>query len=276
MYPLFAQRTSQAMPSSALILENFGFSAPMHAMNTREFTAEGFTVSTSCTVHGSYHSIITENVWQSGAAMKTRCLRVLSDILGEYIRKAGICLQSCRTLVCGLGNGEVTPDALGQAVCRRIPAMTNALMNGVELYVFCPGVPARTGIPTDTLVRSVAELLHADLLITVDALCARSLTRLASVIQITDSGVTPGSGGNDTPESGEISIRTMPCPVITIGVPTVISSDTMIRDAAGTLNMENPPPSLPVSHTAIDAIVSGYSEIIAGAVNRTLLAPVLL
>lgn len=275
MYPIFSSRTSDSSPSSALILENFGFSAPLHAMNTREFHAEGFSVHASATVYGSYHSILSENIWQAEASLKARCLRVLSDILCEYIERSGVCLRNCRTLVCGLGNGEITSDALGQAVCKRIPAMTNALKSGVELYVFCPGVPARTGIATDTLVKAVAELLHADLLITVDSLCARSLSRLASVIQISNAGVTPGSGGDDEPISGEISARTMPCPVLTIGVPTVISSDTMIRDAVGSKSIENPQSPMPVSHTAIDAIVYGYSEIIAGAVNRTLLSPAL-
>lgn len=273
MYPLLSRFISSSAPTSALILENFGFAEPVHAIHSRELILHGLPVTASKTAHGSYHSILTGDVWQADHAVKVHCLRAVSDLLREYITHAGICLQNCRTLVCGLGNGDITSDALGTAVCRRIPAMTNSRISGTELYVFCPGVPAKTGIPADTLVKTVAERMQADLLITVDALCARSLSRLAAVIQITDVGVIPGSATEDVTESGEISTRTMPCPVLTIGVPTVISSHALIRDTSGKDSEAEYGPSMPVSHTAIDTIIHGYSEILAGAINRTLLSP---
>jgi len=270
MYPLFPGRHSLGTPTSALADENFGFSAPAHTSHHRTFRLEGLEISAASTAHGSYHTVYAGDVWQADTAAKTRCLRVLSAILEEYIRRAGICLRNCRTLVCGLGNGEITSDSLGSAVCRRIPVYSG-MENNSEIYVLCPGVPARTGIPTDALVKAAAELIHADLLITADALCARSINRLASVIQVTDSGITPGSGNSESPLSGEISTRTMPCPVLTVGVPTVISSSAMLQDLMGENTAAALPAPMPVSHTAIDAIIHGYSEIIAGAVTRTLL-----
>ncbi len=272
MFPLFST-IGHPSPRSGLILENFGFAAPVHGLSTTESTHHGLPVHASLTPDGSYHSIISGTVWQEDTAARVRCLRVLSDILTEYVGRAGICLRNCRVLICGLGNGEVTPDALGYGVCRRIPVIPGGLRAEREIYVFCPGVPARTGIASDILVHAVAERMHPDLLITVDALCARSLQRLASVIQVTDVGVIPGSGGT-APESGEISSRTMPCPVITVGVPTVISSDVMFRDALGGENFAPDGPAVTVSHSSVDRIVEGYSEIIAGAINRTLFSQI--
>ena len=106
-------------------------------------------------------------------------------------------------------------------------------------------------------VRALADLLCPDLIITADALAARSRERLHTVIQITDTGITPGSALSHTNE--EISRRTMPCPVLSIGIPTVIST------AALTGEDETEP--MFVTRADSDRITDRCASVLAGAVN---------
>ncbi len=146
-------------------------------------------------------------------------------------------------LIVGLGNREVTPDALGPRVVDNL-FITRHIMNEFGKYAFSdenvskisgivPGVMAQTGMECVEILRGVVKETKPDFLITVDALAARSVKRLGRTIQLTDTGITPGSGiGN---HRNAINRESVGVPVISLGVPTVVDAATIVSDAMTTL-----------------------------------------
>ncbi len=143
-----------------------------------------------------------------------------------------------RVLVVGLGNPAMTADAIGPGTLSRIratrhlrlyePTLFDAL-GCCELATFAPGVMAQTGLESGELTAGAVALIRPDLLIAVDALAARSCERLASTLQLSDRGISPGSGiGNHRLALDE---ATLGCPVMGLGVPTVVDSATLVLDA---------------------------------------------
>jgi len=141
-------------------------------------------------------------------------------------------------LVAGLGNREITPDALGPFVVDNLYITRHLLKEKIishkkSISAFVPGVMAQTGIETVELIRTVANEVKPDMLLVVDALAARSANRLNTTIQISDTGIVPGSGvGN---HRNAITEETMHIPVIAIGVPTVISVPAILYEAMETM-----------------------------------------
>ena len=137
----------------------------------------------------------------------------LANILRELMP---IEKQELSVLVVGLGNREVTPDALGPRVADNIP-----------------GVMAQTGMETLEIIKGVLEETAPDYIIAVDALAARSTKRLSRTIQITDTGISPGSGvGN---HRHALNRESMGIPVIAIGIPTVVDAVTIVSDTMNNL-----------------------------------------
>lgn len=139
-------------------------------------------------------------------------------------------------LVVGLGNRGITPDALGPIAAEN-SIVTRHLVERMPEYfgdfrpvsVIAPGVMGTTGIATAEYVRAVAARLKPALIIAVDALASRRMSRLCRTVQISDSGISPGSGtGGDSPE---LSRKTLDAPVIAVGVPTIVESSTLIIDS---------------------------------------------
>lgn len=146
-------------------------------------------------------------------------------------------------LIVGLGNRDVTPDALGPRVVDNL-FITRHIMNEFGKYAFAdedvskvsgivPGVMAQTGMECVEILRGVVKETKPDFVITVDALAARSVKRLGRTIQLTDTGITPGSGiGN---HRNAINKKSVGVPVISLGVPTVVDAATIVSDAMTTL-----------------------------------------
>ena len=141
-------------------------------------------------------------------------------------------------LVVGLGNRDVTPDALGPHtveclnVTRHIVKEYGKYAMGEEavnmVSAIAPGVMAQTGMESYEIIKGIVETTRPDAVIVVDALAARNTKRLNRTIQIADTGIHPGSGvGN---HRNEISKETLGIPVIAIGVPTVVDAATIVRD----------------------------------------------
>lgn len=149
-------------------------------------------------------------------------------------------------LMVGLGNREVTPDALGPRVADNLN-ITRHIVREYGKYAMgedevtlvsalVPGVMAQTGMETAEIVRGVVEETKPDVIVVVDALAARNSKRLNRTIQITDTGINPGSGvGNHRNAITEESIG---IPVIAIGVPTVVDAATIVNDAMENLMKE--------------------------------------
>lgn len=153
----------------------------------------------------------------------------LKKILGER-RKS--------VLVVGLGNREVTPDALGPDVIGNLNITRHMIkeygrLSGMAadagaVSALVPGVMAQTGMETLEIIRGVVEETRPEAVIAIDALAARSTRRLNRTIQITDTGINPGSGvGN---HRNAINEETLGVPVIAVGVPTVVDAATIVND----------------------------------------------
>ncbi len=140
-------------------------------------------------------------------------------------------------LIVGLGNEEVTPDALGPNVVKDIE-VTRHIINYLPQYIdenarpvsaIAPGVLGTTGIETLEVIKGVVDNIKPKLLIVIDALASRSMERISSTIQLSDTGIVPGAGvGNTRKELTEI---TLGIPVIAIGIPTVVETAVVVNDA---------------------------------------------
>lgn len=175
-------------------------------------------------------------------------------------------------LVIGLGNSNSTPDSLGPQVVDNILVTRHLFLLGdvEESYSnvckFKPSVTGDTGIETTAILKSVIKESKATKVIIIDSLKASKVSRLNKIIQITNSGIHPGSGINNN--RGEVSKKTMNAEIIAIGVPTVVDVKTIIEDLLKeevTLN-EN----LIVTPTNIDFIIEKLGLLIGNGINITL------
>lgn len=231
---------------------------------------------------GNYVTVETGRPWLMGNAERDRVCRVLT----REIRRMAERICDCKSvLVCGLGNRSVTVDSLGPAVAdslvitRHVRLCEKRLFDSLfslEVASFAPGVLAQTGIDTEELVRGAVGHVGPDLVVAVDALAARSADRLMTTVQLCDTGIAPGSGmGN---RRCALDQSTLGVPVIAVGVPTVVNSSTLIRDALEIGGVGDISPELErlldngrsffVSPKESDLAVRELSSVIARALNR--------
>ena len=140
-------------------------------------------------------------------------------------------------LVVGLGNIYVTPDSLGPKVINEIE-VTRHIIKYLPQYVeegtrevsaVSPGVLGTTGIETVEIIKGIVDNVNPKLIIVIDALASRSIERISSTVQISDTGIVPGAGVGNT--RNEISIKTLGIPVIAIGIPTVVETAVLVNDS---------------------------------------------
>ena len=143
-------------------------------------------------------------------------------------------LNKNKILIIGLGNKASTPDALGPLTINKTLVTAHLFKLGEvevgykEVSTFSPGVTGATGIETFTQIKSLTEAVKPDFIIAIDALAAKSTSRLNKVIQISNKGISPGSGvGNNRKE---LSQNTLNIPIIAIGIPTVAYTSTIVYD----------------------------------------------
>lgn len=168
--------------------------------------------------------------------------RQISEQLARIIRSLVPQKKHGSALVVGLGNREVTSDSLGPKVVDRL-FVTRHMMRefGADIFgkkqcqvsAVVPGVMAQTGMESSEMIRGILSETKPDVVIAVDALAARSTRRLNRTIQITDTGIHPGSGvGN---HRHPLTQETLGVPVLAIGVPTVVDAATIVNDAMSNL-----------------------------------------
>ena len=184
-------------------------------------------------------------------------------------------------LVVGLGNSEITPDALGPKTAKDIFATRHITKSLAEeeglpslrpVSSASPGVLGQTGIESAEMIRGIMNETSPDAVITVDALSARSIKRLGCTVQMTNTGIVPGSGvGN---HRAEISRKTLGVPVIAIGVPTVVDAAALVFDITGNENIPQPEreraEKMMVTPREIDVMISRASRLLALAINSAL------
>lgn len=163
--------------------------------------------------------------------------RQVAEVLGKQLTNLFELAMEDNVLIVGLGNWNATPDSLGPRVVGE-SLVTRHLFNyapqelqgGMRpVSALAPGVLGITGIETAEIIKGVVDRINPQLVIAIDALAARSVTRIATTIQLADTGVNPGSGiGN---QRMAINQETLGCPVIAIGVPTVVNAAFICKDA---------------------------------------------
>ncbi|MBP2072723.1 GPR endopeptidase [Thermoanaerobacterium butyriciformans] len=182
---------------------------------------------------GDYITIEAPDLRYRDIELEDKVAQKLADVVKE-ISNVNV---NIKTLVIGLGNWNVTPDALGPKVIENI-VVTRHLKelaplqfgdNICSVSAMAPGVLGITGIETAEIVKSIVDKIKPDLVITIDALASRRIERLATTIQISNTGISPGSGiGN---KRSAINMESLGVPVIAIGVPTVVDAATIANDA---------------------------------------------
>ncbi len=215
---------------------------------------------------GKYTTIDAPNLKYSLEDYETVC-----EIIADEIRKMADISADKLTMVVGLGNRDITPDALGTSVVSKLlvthhikQRMSGFFDEGVSgVCAIAPGVLGTTGIETAEIIKSVSERVKPDLIIAVDALAAADLKRVSATIQIADTGIQPGAGVGNNREG--LNEETIGVKVIAIGVPTVI-------DAATISDIEIPREMSPLMVTTkdIDLVIERTAKTVANGINLAL------
>lgn len=180
-----------------------------------------------------------------------------------------------KILVVGLGNREITSDAIGPITAERLLATRHlmgdfaksiGLENLKSVAVIVPNVLGKTGMETVEIISSAVEKVKPDFVIALDALCSLEASHLFSTIQLCNTGIAPGSGVKNSRK--ELSLATLKVPVIAVGVPTVIEAASLAREIRGAAPQKTA--SLIVTPKDADFLCRKISEILSGALNRFL------
>ena len=228
---------------------------------------------------GTYLTLEAPNMAAADEGYYREISETLADFLEKYMKDTEENQEKgYSVLVVGLGNREVTPDALGPYVVDQLNVTRHivqeygryAVGKGGSRIVsaIVPGVMAQTGMESAEIIRGIVNETTPDLIMVIDALAARSTKRLNRTIQISDAGIYPGAGvGN---HRSEITKDTMGIPVIAIGVPTVVDAATIVNDT-----MENFIMALETSETlkGVGVVLQGYNSAEKYELVKELIAP---
>lgn len=231
---------------------------------------------------GTYITLEVKGIAEEKENIKQRAARALAAALKELISFH----YHLKVLVVGLGNEKVTPDSLGPHTVDKVKVTSHLFRiydcdgdwDMANVSGFNPSVTGVTGMETADVIEKIVGLVEPEVVVIIDALAAKDIRRISSTIQICDTGIAPGAGmGN---RRKEISEKTLGCKVISIGVPTVIDSRTLILDAASEMDgwsekavtkyFAERDLDMIVTSTDIDQIIKDFSEIIADGINITL------
>ncbi len=181
---------------------------------------------------GNYITIESAVMKQNVADLHEMIIKIVSDKLSS-LKKIR---DKDSVLVVGLGNWNITPDALGPKVVSKV-LVTRHLLNNIpkeinkevrSVSAIAAGVMGITGMETGEIIKGLVENVKPDAVIAIDALAARKTSRINATIQISDTGITPGSGVGNTRMA--LNQETLGVPVIAIGVPTVVDAATLVND----------------------------------------------
>ncbi len=229
---------------------------------------------------GRYITLETKALLQ-GTDIFSSALDVLSEELKKLLPENGT------VLVAGLGNDDITPDALGPKVMSLLLAtrhISSELAESLGLGSLrsvagiIPGVLGKTGIETVEIISGIVKKIKPCCVIAVDALASRNVARLGTTVQMCDTGVSPGSGVGNRRKG--INKETLGVPVIAIGVPTVVDAVTMafdIFEKAGVdleerklMKKLQEHKSMMVTPKEVDNLIDKSAHLIAMAINRAL------
>ena len=216
-------------------------------IRTEEETIDGFLVTT---VHvsagegerlakkkaGTYINVDVGKSW----LLASEGFAALVALLAGQLRRLFPSGFSGSALVVGLGNYDITADSIGPKAVEKVVVTRHLRTLNPQLYksagfgdlcAFAPGVLGLTGMESAEIVHSIVEAVRPALIVAIDALASRRLARLATTVQLCDTGIYPGAGVSN--RRSELSKETLGVPVISIGVPTVVDAATLAYDLLG-------------------------------------------
>lgn len=236
---------------------------------------------------GHYVTVFCDKIW----LMDTEAIEAMAHIVSHELEKllcrvCGVPVNEQRVLVAGLGNPDMTSDSIGpftvrqMTVTRHLGGMINKIFGHEKVASICaiaPGVLSQTGIETAEIIMGAVDKIRPDVIVAIDALAARACERLGTTVQLSDSGISPGSGVGNARRA--INIESMGVPVLSLGVPTVVDSATLVLDSLGRagVNIENGEMekivgegrSFFVTPKESDMIARSVSELLATALDIT-------
>jgi spore protease len=187
----------------------------------------------------------------------------LSEEIADFIPKDGL------IFVIGLGNNDITPDSLGPKTVGKILATRHLNEKSLRsVSILSTGVLAQTGIETAEIAEAICKKINPAAVIVIDALTCSDIARLGKTIQISDAGISPGSGVKASRKA--LNAHTLGVPVIAIGVPTVVDICTIVKSLTSSENFSQPPENMLVTPRDIDLLIDNAAELIAAAVNSAL------
>lgn len=231
---------------------------------------------------GTYITLEIEGILEQKDGIRQRASKALAEELKKLIPFD----YYLKVLTVGLGNEKVTPDSLGPHTVDKVKITSHLFtMFGCDgdwemsnVSGFNPSVTGVTGMETADLIQKVASMVKPDVVVVIDSLAAKNIERMSTTIQLCDTGIQPGAGMGNRRKA--ISEETLGCKVISVGVPTVIDSRTLIIEAAENIAswdeqktgeyLDSREFDMIVTSTDIDEIIKDFSEIIANAINITL------
>lgn len=234
---------------------------------------------------GTYVTVSFGKIWNLPESDVSDVISEVSDRIKDMACTLLPDKQEYSILVAGLGNRYITSDAVGPLTVKEITVTRHIKNKDKRLFelteqqtisAIAPGVLGQTGIETAELIKSAVNTVRPDLVVVIDALAARSVNRLAATVQICDSGISPGSGINNDRQA--LNRDTLGVPVIAVGVPTMVSSATLVYDALEKAGMTEISQELTevlensinffVTLNETDMVVNNLSRILSESINR--------
>ncbi len=291
-----------SLPRTDLACESINISHHTKGTSYREYTLRGLSVCELSVLdrrgeaatgrpEGSYMTLHCPLIRTLDPDTEERITDALCNVIISYterITKNPIS-GSTKVLVAGLGNRFISADSIGPRTADKI-AVTNHMLTSDKKDLFLkigcaglsavhPGVMGQTGIEAAAMIKGAAQYAEPDLVIAIDALAARSTKRLCATIQLSDTGIEPGSGiGN---RRGAVNRETIGYPVLAIGVPTVVDCATLVFDSLANAGITdtggelydslNEERDFFVSLRDCDIVSEEISKILAKAINRAFL-----
>ena len=285
---MFIKRTDLALEAKEIWQESAKQTTQLSGVKARNSRQEGYPITRVDILDrtgeqalgkpiGSYLTVDLSTFWQRREGFFERAVRVVGSQLKNLLPEEG------NALVIGLGNSAMTPDAIGPLtldsllVTRHLIAAMPRHFSGFRpVAAFRTGVLGTTGIESAEAVRGLVEQIRPSMVIAVDALASRRTARVCTTVQLSDTGIIPGSGvGN---HRAALNQETLGVPVCSIGVPTVVDAATLAADLLEEAGMTHIDPEslkksnngLTVTPRDIDAQVRDLAKVIGYAINWAL------
>lgn len=251
------RRTDLAMEAHALWRERAGETTKLPGVRAREYIARGITTTVVEILDangvralrkpvGTYVTLeLQPGLLRESAGFARAAVRLGKEIAAMLPAKGAV-------LVAGLGNAAVTPDSIGPRALEHLVVTRHLGESFPQLRpvsAMAPGVLGTTGLESVEVIRGLVERSKPACVVVLDALASRSLDRVCTTVQLTDTGISPGSGVGNC--RAAFDRTTLGVPVLAVGVPTVVEASTLLEDVLEENNVKNGKNPIIGDHTMV-------------------------